>query len=93
MLNNNFISSGDCTLAKKAYNVENMGGKAMLLVMNEENFGDLYNYDDPMGKVEDIPTVIITKSSGDIIKDYITVRPQEKDNIHMVIKFGTVILI
>ncbi len=62
----------------------------MLLVTRDESFEDIYNYDDIMGKVEDIPTAVIRKSDGDTIKDYIKSNPNEVTNIHMLIKFKSV---
>jgi hypothetical protein len=70
-----------------------MGGKAMLLVSDDETYGDLYNYDDILGKVEDIPTAIIRKSDGNIIKDFIKTKPEQYQSIHMVMKFASVIII
>lgn len=88
----NKISGGDCTWAKKAYHVEMMGGSAMLLVTSGEDFEEENNYDDLIGKVEDIPTAIIKKSTGDVIKNYIKDKKSsyDKNLIHMVMKFKSV---
>jgi len=62
----------------------------MLLVSIDETFEDINNYDDFMGKVEDIPTAVIRKSDGDIIKDFIKMQPDKYKLIHMVMKFKSV---
>ena len=67
-----------------------MGGKAMLLVTNDEGFNEISNYDDTTSKVEDIPTAIIRKSDGDIIKDYIRMNPSNYKDVIMTMQFHSV---
>ena len=64
-----------CKYAEKAYNVQKRGGSVMLLVSDSNHLNDEYNIDDPIGNKISIPTVIITKSIGDIIKEWIKENP------------------
>jgi len=62
----------------------------MLLVTQDVFFDEINNYDDSMGKVEDIPTAIIRKADGEIIKEFIRNNPMQYQNVHMVMKFKSV---
>jgi len=62
----------------------------MLLVSRDETFETKLNYDDPLAKVENIPTVIIRKSDGDTIKDFIKTFPSLFSRINMLINFENV---
>ena len=65
----------------------------MLLVSDDQTFKNYLNYDDVFGKVENLPTVIIRKSDGDIIKDFIRMNKDLYDSIHMLIGFNSVIFL
>ena len=67
-----------CKYAEKAYNVQNRGGSVMLLVSDSNYLNDEYNIDDPIGNKIHIPTIIITKNIGDIIKEWIKENPDIK---------------
>ena len=84
--------SDECSLATKAYNVEQIGGSAMLLVSRDDTFESKLNYDDSLSKVENIPTAIIRKVDGDLIKDFIKTNPSLFARINMLIKFESVCL-
>jgi len=60
----------------------------MILVSNDESFKIYDNVDDKLGEKVDIPTVIIKKSTGDILKDYIKKNKQSK--ITLSVKFSGV---
>jgi len=66
------VDVGSCRLSRKAQNVEFIGGKLMLLVTRNEQLIDELNYDDSFAQVISIPTVIITKSLGDKIKEQLS---------------------
>lgn len=53
----------------------------MILVSDDETYKPLENVDDKLGERVDIPTVIIKKSTGDILKDYIKKNSQSKVTI------------
>jgi FlaA1/EpsC-like NDP-sugar epimerase len=50
----------------------------MILVSNDESYKYFDNVDDKLGERVDIPTVIIKKSTGDLLKDYIKKNPNTK---------------
>lgn len=50
----------------------------MILVSNDETFKYFDNIDDKLGERVDIPTVIIKKSTGDLLKDYLKKNPQAR---------------
>ncbi len=66
------VDVGSCRLSRKAQNVEFIGGKLMLLITRNEQLIDELNYDDSFAQVINIPTVIITKSLGDKIKEQLS---------------------
>lgn len=53
----------------------------MILVSNDETFKYFDNVDDKLGERVDIPTVIVKKSTGDLLKDYIVKNPNAKVTI------------
>ena len=57
----------------------------MILVSNDETFKYFDNVDDKLGERVDIPTIIVKKSTGDILKEYIKKNKQSK--ITMSVKF------
>lgn len=57
----------------------------MILVSNDETYRYFDNVDDKLGERVDIPSIIIKKSTGEILKDYIKKNKQSK--ITMSIKF------
>ena len=61
--------STDCTYAHKAINVQNMNGKVMLIASDSNIIEEEYNIDDVIEKPS-IPTIIITKDFGDIVREY-----------------------
>lgn len=60
----------------------------MILVSNDETFKYFDNVDDKLGERVDIPTVIVKKSTGDVLKDYIKKNNQAKVTIS--VKFSGV---
>ena len=78
----------ECKYAEKAYNVQRRGGSVMLLVSDSNNINEEYNIDDPIGNKVHIPSIIINKETGNIIKEFIREKPNE--NIIVSIKFSGV---
>ncbi len=60
----------------------------MILVSNDETFKNFDNVDDKLGERVDIPTVIVKKSTGEILKNYIKQNKQTK--VTMSVKFSGV---
>ena len=67
-----------CKYAEKAFNVQKRGGRIMLLISDSNNLNNEYNVDDPIGNKVDIPTIIIGKDIGNIIKNFIYKNNDEK---------------
>jgi len=67
------VDQGQCSYSKKALNVQLRGGSAMLIVDDDNNLdnNDKYNILDLRGNSIKIPTLIIPRNYGDIIKDFI----------------------
>lgn len=65
----------------------------MLLVSRDEGFEQELNYDDGTGKADDIPTIIIKKSDGDEIADYMQSNTAQAHLVTMLIKFEAVKII
>ena len=61
--------STDCSYAHKAINVQNTNGKVMLIASDSNIIEEEFNVEDPIEKPS-IPTIIIAKDFGDIIKEY-----------------------
>lgn len=57
----------------------------MILVSNDETYKYLENVDDKLGERVDIPTVIIKKSTGDLLKDYL--KKNQNSKVTMSAKF------
>ena len=66
------IDRGHCTFVTKVRNVEKLGVKlAIIADDNVENTESLIMADDGTGHSVNIPSFIINKKSGDILKEYI----------------------
>ena len=61
--------SSDCSYAHKAVNVQNANGKVMLIASDSNIIEEEYNVDDIIEKPS-IPTIIVTKDFGDIVREY-----------------------
>ena len=83
--------STDCSYAHKAINVQNTNGKVMLIASDSNIIEEEYNIDDLIEKPS-IPTIIITKDFGDIIKEYVkyayNLENKEDKNIILNMKFS-----
>ena len=80
--------STNCKYTEKALNVQIKGGKIMLLAYDSNNINDEYNVDDLIGEKINIPTMIIGKDFGDLIKEFYKENPN--DSILISIKFSGV---
>ena len=85
--------STDCSYAHKAINVQNTNGKVMLIASDSNIIEEEYNIDDMIEKPT-IPTIIITKDFGDIIREYVkyslSQKNKEDKNIVLNMKFSGV---
>ena len=68
-----------CSYANKALNVQNANGKVMLLASDSNIIEEEYNIDDFIEKPS-IPSIIITKDFGDIIREYYKYTNNENGN-------------
>ena len=78
--------SNDCSYAHKAINVQNMLGKVMLIASDSNIIEEEYNIDDAIEKPS-IPTIIITKDFGDIIREYskYILNEKNKEDKHIIL--------
>ena len=67
------VDQGQCSYSKKALNVQLRGGSAMLIVDDDNNLdnNDKYNVLDLRGNSIKIPSLIIPRNYGDVIKNFI----------------------
>ena len=79
----------DCSYAHKAVNVQKKGGRLMLIASDSNILEEEYNVDDPTESVF-IPSIIIAKDFGDIIREYYKYKQKESENIVISIKFSGV---
>ena len=79
--------STNCKYTQKALNVQNKGGRLMLLAYDSNEIDDDYNVDDIIGEKVEIPTVIINKDFAQAIKEYLK---NGNDSIGLAIKFSGV---
>ena len=61
--------SNDCSYAHKAINVQNSSGKVMLIASDSNIIEEEFNIDDIIEKPK-IPSIIVTKDFGDIVREY-----------------------
>ena len=66
------VDQGQCSYSKKALNVQYRNGGAMLIIDDDNDLenNDKYNILDLRGNSIKIPTLIIPRNYGDIIKNY-----------------------
>jgi len=76
----------DCSYAHKAANVQKRGGRVMLIASDSNILEEEYNVDDPT-EIVSIPTIIIEKDFGDIIREYTKFKKDTNDFIVISIKF------
>ena len=79
----------DCSYAHKAANVQKKGGRVMLIASDSNILEEEYNVDDPTETVS-IPTIIIAKDFGDIIREYTKLKQDKKEYIVISMKFSGV---
>ena len=77
----------DCSYAHKAALVQKKGGRVMLIASDSNILEEEYNVDDPTESVS-IPTIIIAKDFGDIIREYTKLKQNKKENIVISMKFS-----
>ena len=80
------VDQGQCSYSRKALNVQLRGGLSMLIVDDDNDLdnNDKYNILDLRGNSIQIPSLIIPRNYGDIIKNYIQTqkikRERDKDS-------------
>ena len=79
----------DCTYAHKAANVQKKGGRVMLIASDSNILEEEYNVDDLTESVA-IPTIIIAKDFGDVIREYTKLKQDKKEFIVISMKFSGV---
>jgi hypothetical protein len=79
----------DCSYAHKAANVQKKGGRVMLIASDSNILEEEYNVDDPTETVF-IPTIIIAKDFGDVIREYTKLKQDKKEYIVISMKFSGV---
>ncbi len=87
------IDRGNCTFVTKTRNVQNLGGSLALIInYNDENIDNILMMDDGTSSDIYIPTIIISKSDGEIIKKYMmeNINKTDINNIIMNIEFEMV---
>ena len=67
------VDQGQCSYSRKALNVQLRGGSAMLIVDDDNNLdnNEKYNILDLRGNSIKIPSIIIPRNYGNILKNYI----------------------
>ncbi len=66
------IDRGSCSFVTKARNVQNINGlMALIINNNDEPIDHMYLKDDGTGSDIFIPTLMISKADGEIIKNYL----------------------
>ena len=78
-----------CSYAHKAVNVQKKGGRVMLIASDSNILEEEYNIDDPTESVS-IPTIIIAKDFGDIIREFTKLKQDKKEQIVISMKFSGV---
>jgi len=75
------VDQGQCSYSRKALNVQLRGGLSMLIVDDDNDLdnNDLYNILDLRGNSIQIPSLIIPRNYGDIIKNYIQTQKIKKE--------------
>ena len=81
--------STNCSYAHKAANVQKRGGSLMLIALDSNILEEEYNIDDPTEFVN-IPTIIISKDFGDIIRNFTKFNNNTNEYITISIKFTRV---
>ena len=76
------VDQGQCSYSKKALNVQLRGGSAMLIVDDDNNLdnNEKYNVLDLRGNSIKIPSIIIPRNYGNVIKNYIEQKIKRASN-------------
>ncbi len=72
------VDQGGCSYSSKALNVQKKGGKAMLIVDDDNDLSnnDRYNVLDVKGNLIKIPSIVIPRAYGDIFRKYLIEQKQ-----------------
>lgn len=67
------VDRGECTFVSKTRNIARAGGEMAIIVNDRanQNINNIIMSDDGTGLGLRIPSVLISKNDGDILKDYL----------------------
>ena len=84
------VDQGQCSYSKKALNVQLRGGGAMLIIDDDNDLenNDKYNILDLKGNSIKIPTIIIPRNYGDILKSHFYLNKNNLEPIIINVKFS-----
>ena len=84
------VDQGQCSYSKKALNVQLRNGRAMLIIDDDNDLGnnDKYNILDLRGNSIKIPTIIIPRNYGDVLKNHFYLDKDKLNPIIISIKFS-----
>ena len=84
------VDQGQCSYSKKALNVQLRGGGAMLIIDDDNDLenNDKYNILDLRGNSIKIPTLIIPRNYGDVIKSHFYSNKNVLEPIIISVKFS-----
>lgn len=72
------VDRGECTFATKVRNVEKAGGSLAVIIDNtDENIRNVIMSDDGTGSGIRIPSMLISKKDGEILKKFLTQQPED----------------
>ena len=72
------IDKGSCTLVTKTRNVQKLGGSLVLIINNDnEDIEEISFLNDGTASDIYIPTVLISKKDGNVIKNYLSQKANE----------------
>jgi hypothetical protein len=82
------VHRGNCTFVTKVRNVENAGGHVALIINNiDEPINRIVMSDDGRGRELNIPGVLISKSDGEILTNYIAQNKDRAKDIILEVEF------
>lgn len=82
------LDRGSCSFVTKARNAQKIGAKAVIIINNDDdNIDDIFMIDDGTGKDIEIPAVLISRTDGDIIKDYLRKNQMEELRPQFILDF------
>jgi hypothetical protein len=85
------VDRGNCSFVTKVRNIQNAGGHLALIVDNkDDDVNNILMVDDGTGSDIHIPAVLILKSDGDKIKNYMNSTDYNGEDIVLAVEFQIV---